>query len=178
MRYFIYYVWRAELEWTPSVAICISEFNKIPFPLNHHWFCKNTVLSGKSVPTLQYCTGFCCVHHTPWWWWQYSSPILHDVTFQKTAVFQVTAMKTSTTTNSIFLTQINNKFWSGNIPLYNDNYTELLNVLRGPSGEFLNPYPTAFPYGNGMVLHFYQQQESSTAKTVHKVINKGLKAYV
>ena len=27
------------------------------------------------------------------------------------------------------------------------------------------PYPTAFPYGNGMVLHFYQQQESSTTKT-------------
>jgi len=26
----------------------------------------------------------------------------------------------------------------------------------------INPYPTAFPYGNGMVLHFYQQQESST----------------
>ena len=41
-----------------------------------------------------------------------------------------------------------------------------------------NPYPTAFPYGNGMVLHFYQQQESSTTKTVHKVINKGLNAYV
>ena len=41
-----------------------------------------------------------------------------------------------------------------------------------------NPYPIAFPYGNGMVLHFYQQQESSTTKTVHKVINKGLKAYV
>ena len=40
------------------------------------------------------------------------------------------------------------------------------------------PCPTAFPYGNGMVLHFYQQQESSTTKTVHKVINKGLKAYV
>ena len=40
------------------------------------------------------------------------------------------------------------------------------------------PYPTAFPYGNGMVLHFYQQQESSTTKTVHKVISKGLKAYV
>ena len=35
-----------------------------------------------------------------------------------------------------------------------------------------------FPYGNGMVLHFYQQQESSTTKTVHKVINKGLKTYV
>ena len=42
----------------------------------------------------------------------------------------------------------------------------------------INPYPTAFPYGNGMVLHIYQQQESSTTKTVHKVINKGLKAYV
>ena len=40
------------------------------------------------------------------------------------------------------------------------------------------PYPTAFPYGNGMVLHFYQQQESSMIKTVHKVINKGLKTYV
>ena len=44
--------------------------------------------------------------------------------------------------------------------------------------HIINPYPTAFPYGNGMVLHFYQQQESSTTKTVHKVINKGLKAYV
>ena len=42
----------------------------------------------------------------------------------------------------------------------------------------INPYPTAFPYGNGMVLHFYQQQDSSTTKTVHKVINKGLKTYV
>ena len=42
----------------------------------------------------------------------------------------------------------------------------------------LNPYPTAFPYGNGTVLHFYQQQESSTTKNVHEVINKGLKAYV
>ena len=44
--------------------------------------------------------------------------------------------------------------------------------------QHFNPYPTAFPYGNGMVLHFYQQQQSSTAKTVHKVINKRLKAYV
>ena len=42
----------------------------------------------------------------------------------------------------------------------------------------INPYPTAFPYGNGMVLRFYQQQDSSTTKTVHKVINKGLKTYV
>ena len=43
---------------------------------------------------------------------------------------------------------------------------------------WFNPYPTAFPYGNGMVLHFYQQQESSTTKTVDKFINKGLKTYV
>ena len=43
---------------------------------------------------------------------------------------------------------------------------------------YFNPYPTAFPYGNGMVLHLYQQQESSTTKTVHRVINKGLKTYV
>ena len=60
--------------------------------------------------------------------------------------------------------------------------SEHLRVL-GPkvkfrSGYLFNPYPTPFPYGNGMVLHFYQQQESSTTKTVHKVINKGLKAYV
>ena len=50
--------------------------------------------------------------------------------------------------------------------------------IYGLTSEFINPYPTAFPYGNGMVLHFYQQQESSTTKTVHKVINKGLKTYV
>ena len=50
--------------------------------------------------------------------------------------------------------------------------------LRQQEVKYINPYPTAFPYGNGMVLHFYQQQESSTTKTVHKVINKGLKTYV
>ena len=52
-------------------------------------------------------------------------------------------------------------------------FTVMLTTAR-----HINPYPTAFPYGNGMVLHFYQQQESSTTKTVHKVINKGLKTYV
>ena len=51
-------------------------------------------------------------------------------------------------------------------------YRTLMRYVR------INAYPTAFPYGNGMVLHFYQQQESSTTKTVHKVINKGLKTYV
>ena len=48
----------------------------------------------------------------------------------------------------------------------------------GSQCVLFNPYPTAFQYGNGMVLHFYQQQESSTTKTVHKVINKELKTYV
>ena len=55
--------------------------------------------------------------------------------------------------------------------------TKNVPVVIGALGT-INPYPTAFPYGNGMVLHFYQQQESSTTKTVHKVINKGLKTYV
>ena len=53
-----------------------------------------------------------------------------------------------------------------------------LRNLVSTAEDFIIPYPTAFPYGNGMVLHFYQQQESSTTKTVHKVINKGLKTYV
>ena len=62
----------------------------------------------------------------------------------------------------------------------------VVSILKDVGSRYLNPYPTAFPYGNSMVLpygnsmvlHFYQQQESSTTKTVHKVINKGLKAYV
>ena len=54
-----------------------------------------------------------------------------------------------------------------------------LNVVGKSSlCTFFSPYPTAFPYGNGMVLHFYQQQESSKTKTLHKVINKRLKTYV
>jgi hypothetical protein len=44
--------------------------------------------------------------------------------------------------------------------------------------KLINSYPTTFPYVNGTVPHFYQQLESSTTKTVHKVINKGLKTYV
>ena len=56
---------------------------------------------------------------------------------------------------------------------FTDVYWDLVHGLGS-----VNLYPTAFPYGNGMVLHFYQQQESSTTKTVHKVINKGLKTYV
>jgi hypothetical protein len=51
-------------------------------------------------------------------------------------------------------------------------------TAQRPHILLLNPYHTAFPYGNGMVLHFYQQQQSSRTKTAHKVINKGLKAYV
>ena len=56
---------------------------------------------------------------------------------------------------------------------FKNNFEKLVHLFG-----FIIPYPTAFPYGNGMVLHFYQQQESSTTKTVHKVINKRLKTYV
>ena len=60
---------------------------------------------------------------------------------------------------------------------YNEpGYVHIL--ITTSSDISFNPYPMAFPYRNGMVLHFYQQQESSTTKTVHKVINKGLKTYV
>ena len=79
------------------------------------------------------------------------------------------------------------------LPLFNGIYSQLFSMCGGclfhlepddvsESCLFvraqINPYPTAFPYGNGMVLHFYQQRESSTTKTVRKVINKGLKTYV
>ena len=68
-------------------------------------------------------------------------------------------------------------FFFSLIGFYNRGGVRRVWLLSGKTFIF-NPYPTAFPYGNGMVLHFYQQQESSTTKTVHKVINKGLKAYV
>ena len=67
---------------------------------------------------------------------------------------------------------------------FKDTSVNIHSRLAGVNSKYVpfickyNPYPTAFPYGNGMVLHFYQQQESSTTKTVHKVINKGLKTYV
>ena len=64
-------------------------------------------------------------------------------------------------------------------PDFSDGIQKYLDAYKETGSRMsINPYPTAFPYGNGMVLHFYQQQESSTTKTVHKVINKGLKAYV
>jgi hypothetical protein len=60
--------------------------------------------------------------------------------------------------------------------LNNATFSDVTHAVK--YSAFINPYPTAFLYGNGMVLHFYQQKESSTTKTAHKVINKGLKAYV
>ena len=70
--------------------------------------------------------------------------------------------------------QVPRKYWY--LPVKDQMIVRLMHIDFRTS--YLNPYPTAFPYGNGMVLHFYQQQESSTTKTVHKVINKGLKTYV
>ena len=66
--------------------------------------------------------------------------------------------------------------WLAIESLVHANFSTASDVVSVTS--LVNPYPTAFPYGNGMVLHFYQQQDSSTTKTVHKVINKGLKTYV
>ena len=77
--------------------------------------------------------------------------------------------------------------WTRKNNLYGTSLTIHSSKGGGGNGRFslslikhhdIDPYPTAFPYGNGMLLHFYQQQESSTTKTVHKVINKGLKTYV
>ena len=63
--------------------------------------------------------------------------------------------------------------------LMNEERAELCNSIHeNVFYVYINPYPTAFPYGNGTVLHFYQQQDSSMTKTVYKVINKGLKTYV
>ena len=62
--------------------------------------------------------------------------------------------------------------------VFTQNKPLLIDDGREGIKSTVNPYPMAFPYGNGMVLHFYQQQESSTTKTVHRVINKGLKMYV
>ena len=39
----------------------------------------------------------------------------------------------------------------------------------------LNPYPTAFPYGNGMVLHFYQQKRAARPKLYTKSLTRDLK---
>ena len=77
-----------------------------------------------------------------------------------------------------YIKQVTTEIYQPNI----QSSIRVYNRNRSMSDQYMlvifNPYPTAFPYGNGMVLHFYQQQESSTTKTVHKVINKGLKAYV
>ena len=68
-------------------------------------------------------------------------------------------------------------FINGRLPIVETVHVVGMDVITVRTAWF-NPYPTAFLYGNGMVLHFYQQQESSTTKTVHKVINKGLQTYV
>ena len=75
-------------------------------------------------------------------------------------------------------------FGANHLPICEKPHTRYTTNMRDPTFIYhplftqINPYPTAFPYGNGMVLHFYQQQESSTTKTVHKIINKWLKTYV
>ena len=62
------------------------------------------------------------------------------------------------------------QWWSIQYKIYSKSFHQIRRT-----GKVINPYPTAFPYGNGMVLHFYQQQESSTTKTVHKSLTRDLK---
>ena len=89
----------------------------------------------------------------------------------------------STITNLLILSWKNGKEWAWYSSKYlpeaftgiSTNNLILLEVATACTTAILT---LILPYGNGMVLHFYQQQESSTNKTVHKVINKGLKAYV
>ena len=70
-------------------------------------------------------------------------------------------------------TEMLTEFWRGNLKERGH-----LGSLGIEGGIQLTLILRRSPYGNGMVLHFYQQQESSTTKTVHKVINKRLKTYV
>ena len=59
--------------------------------------------------------------------------------------------------------------------IFGPKRAEVIGECRKLPNEELNPYPTAFPYGNGMVLHFYQQQESSTTKLYTKSLTRDLK---
>ena len=97
--------------------------------------------------------------------------VLSEIQFQYRLKRHYEVWKWSSATKHFWL---QNNGWIG--PHY--NFSSDTARRANASSSNINPYPTAFPYGNGMVLHFYQQQESSTTKTVHKVINKGLKAYV
>ena len=81
-------------------------------------------------------------------------------------------------TYTILLGNFKSKLPLGMYKSISDTPAKNHSIVITNSERNINPYPTAFPYGNGTVLHFYQQQKSSTTKTVHKVINKGLKAYV
>ena len=104
----------------------------------------------------------------PWSRWLLRFCVLHTQWIQWTSKEEVVSVRLSALPHAsppLWMKQVLH-LW-----LYDDN------DVGGTVGHF-NPYPTVFPYGNGMVLHFYQQQESSTTKTVHKVINKRLKTYV
>ena len=114
-----------------------------------------------------------------------SKVFVHRITSASTGsnedTLRVYAIYSSTTTQHLITIRCIKTKYGQQQRLLKDNFN-IVNLKSLTSGFFpltsVNPYPTAFPYGNGMVLHFYQQQESSTTKTVHKVINKRLKTYV
>ena len=101
--------------------------------------------------------------------------MLHVITKVKPRSDQVLTLQHSTGNYSKYLKTCKKTLKKKAILYFWENFR---NNKQVQNDHIINPYPTAFPYGNGMVLHFYQQQESSTTKTVHKVINKGLKTYV
>ena len=103
-----------------------------------------------------------------------TSDIVHSLS---NLITYVKKLDTVTRVNNIAIVNLSNIVKNDIIPSHN-RFQEIARDILWLNVTLFNPYPTAFPYGNCMVLHFYQQQESSTTKTVHKVINKGLKTYV
>ena len=150
------------------------------------WHTKTIIVTSKTLIYCWYEDGYYAVTL------DISRSFFFSVTSQKTWIFNKTAVEIS---NLVVLTFIQFKpsnFCNYHCSIRFKNWLAVWKFIqnckriqceRGISLKWIhttdyNPYPTAFPYGNGMVLHFYQQQESSTTKTVHKVINKRLKAYV
>ena len=130
-------------------------------------------------------TLYCIVWHETrgWLWMTYQSKMPKSVPgllqYSKNEAWQVAVEKGAQRglrirqiSDCVTVASLRRSCWSFSISIL--EYSATLYFAT----QCINPYPTVFPYGNGMVLHFYQQQESSTTKTVHKVINKGLKAYV
>jgi len=119
---------------------------------------------------------------------RYCSPLTHPQTNRKYSQYVSTyrrwTMQQLTATRQDKENAVQTFLLSTSLSVGNEDQMKIFNwklclfSWRQWSTKLIILYPTAFPYGNGMILHFYQQQESSTTKTVHKIINKRLKTYV